>query len=228
VTPESQELEALLERAGVEPALRGRLARYGALVLQTNRRFNLTGARTGEEIGSHLIDSLTVVPYVSDPYVDIGTGGGFPAVPVALATGMPITMIEANLKKARFLETTLKQLDLRGEVVAERAEMAGHRPELRERFASGTGRAIGSAPTVVELLLPFLRTGGVAVLQRGHLGSAERVALEDAALVLGGRVEIETSAGDERRIIVLRKEAVTPSRFPRRTGIPAKRPLCSP
>lgn len=227
MTPAVGALEGLLERAGVDARLRTPLACYGALVLEANRHFNLTGAKTVEEIVSHLIDSLSVVPYVREPYVDVGSGAGLPAIPVALATGMPVALIEATAKKARFLESVLERLALRGEVVAERAEIAAHQERFRQRFASGTARAIGAAPTVAELLLPFIQCGGTAVLQRGRFDAAERTALEDASLVLGGRVEAAASAGGERQIILVRKESPTPSRFPRRAGVPAKRPLCS-
>jgi 16S rRNA (guanine527-N7)-methyltransferase len=219
-------LEALFERAGVEGRLRAPLARYGALVLEGNRRFNLTGAKSPEELTDHLLDSLSIVPYASDPYVDVGSGAGFPAIPVAIATGIPVTMIEATAKKATYLESLLEQLDLRGRVVTERAELAAHRPDLRERFASGTARALGSAPTVAELLLPFLELEGLALLQRGAISTKERVALEDASLMLGGSLESETELGGSRRIFLVRKVQRTPLRFPRRPGVPAKRPLC--
>jgi 16S rRNA (guanine527-N7)-methyltransferase len=221
-------LETLLEAAGVETRLIEPLARYGMRVLEANRRFNLTGAKSADELSLHLIDSLSVVPYVREPYVDIGSGAGFPAVPLAIATGIEITLVEATLKKARFLEALLEGLDLRGAVVAERAETAGHRDDLRERFASGTARAVAGAPTVAELLLPFVATGGVAVMQRGAFNPAERTSLEDAALVLGGSLESEVELDRDRRILLVRKQAATPFRFPRRPGIPEKRPLCEP
>jgi 16S rRNA (guanine527-N7)-methyltransferase len=120
----------------------------------------------------------------------------------------------------------LTELGLTGKVVAERAEAAGHDPRLREQFATGTARAVSSAPTVVELLLPLIAVGGVAVLQRGTMDERERHALSDAALMLGGQVESETMLEGERRVIVVRKTAPTATRFPRRPGIPEKRPLC--
>jgi 16S rRNA (guanine527-N7)-methyltransferase len=97
---------------------------------------------------------------------------------------------------------------------------------LRERFASATARAVAVAPTVAELVLPFLATGGVAVLQRGTIDARERTALEDASLMLGGAVETEHQLDGERRIVLVRKTEATALRFPRRTGIPEKRPLC--
>jgi 16S rRNA (guanine527-N7)-methyltransferase len=219
-------LEELLERAGLEARLIAPLAHYGRLILEANRRFNLTGARSPEELAAHLLDGLTVVPYVREPYVDLGSGAGLPAIPVAIATGMPVTLIEATAKKSRFLTSVLDRLGLRGRVIAERAEAAGHRAELRERFASGTARALASAPTVAELLVPFIAPGGTAVLQRGRLPSDERAALQDAVFMLGGRIEDERELAGERRILVVRKLGPTPARFPRRSGLPAKRPLC--
>jgi 16S rRNA (guanine527-N7)-methyltransferase len=220
------ELRALLEAAGVDDAHRDALARFGDLVLATNRRFNVTGAKSAAELAPHIVDSLTVVPYVREPYVDVGSGGGFPAIPIAIVTRAHVTMIETTVKKARFLREALEAFGLRGEVVAERAEVAGHDQRLRERFASATARAVSSAPTVAELLLPLVETGGVAILQRGREDDRERQALEDAALMLGGRIEAEHDLGDGRRIVLARKTGETPHRFPRRTGVPEKRPLC--
>jgi 16S rRNA (guanine527-N7)-methyltransferase len=195
-------------------------------VLEANRRFNLTGAKTPEELADHLVDSLSLLPYIREPYVDVGSGAGFPAVPIAIAAGFQVTMIEARAKKARFLESLLQTLGLRGRVVPERAEIAGHLPELRERFASGTGRALGTAPTVAELVLPFLEIDGTAALQRGGIHPRERTALDDAALMLGGQVTQEVLLTAERRLLIVRKQQPTPARFPRRPGIPEKRPLC--
>lgn len=220
-------LEELLEAAAVERTLAAKLAHFGGLVLDANRQFNLTAAKDASELAGHLVDSLTVVKYVREPYVDVGSGAGFPAIPAALARGAAPTMIESNGKKARFLQMALERLELQGRVLAERAESLAHLPEFRERFASATGRAIGSAATVAELLLPLLEPGGAAILQRGTLAAQERRALEDAALMLGGNVEAQLELGGNRRLILLRKSGATPKRFPRRAGIPAKRPLCS-
>lgn len=202
------------------------LARYGTLVLESNRKFNLTGAKTEEELLEHLLDSLSVVPYVSAPYVDIGSGAGFPAIPAAIAAGIPVTMIETTRKKAKFLQQAMAELHLDGEVIAQRAEVAAHDETLRERFASATARAVAVAPTVAEFVLPFLATGGIAILQRGTIDARERTALEDASLMLGAAVEAEHHLDGERRIVLVRKTQATALRFPRRTGIPEKRPLC--
>jgi 16S rRNA (guanine527-N7)-methyltransferase len=226
--PPFDELESLLREAALAPGLARELARYGTLVLDANRSFNLTGARTPPELALHLLDSLSVVPYVREPYVDVGSGAGLPAIPVAIATRMPVGMIESATKKARFLAATLERLDLKGsEVHNERAEAAGQREAMREHFASGTVRAVGTAPTVLELLLPLIAVGGVAILQRGSRDQRDRASLDDAALVLGGYVEREDALEGGRCIVLVRKRTTTPHRFPRRAGVPAKRPLCS-
>jgi 16S rRNA (guanine527-N7)-methyltransferase len=218
--------ESLLAQAGLEPPMRAALARYAELVMEANRRFNVTGAKSPEDLVTQLLDSLSVVPYVREPYVDVGSGAGFPAIPVAIATGAPVTLIEATAKKAHLLESLLEALGLRGNVIPERAETAGRRPDLRERFATGTARAVAAGPTIAELLLPFIEPGGSAILQRGRFPAEEQRALADAGLMLGARVESEHHLEGNRRIVLLRKTGLTPTRFPRRPGIPAKRPLC--
>ncbi|MEO7202859.1 MAG: 16S rRNA (guanine(527)-N(7))-methyltransferase RsmG [Candidatus Tumulicola sp.] len=219
-------LPELLEAAGVEPGVRDRLAQYGRLVLQTNRSLNLTGAKTEDELAPHLLDSLSLLPYLGADLIDVGSGAGFPAIPLAIASGRPITMVETTQKKALFLRRALDELELEGEVVNERAEVAGHVGRLRDRFTTGTARAVGSGPTVMELLLPFVAAGGLALLQRGKLDGTERAAMSDAAPMLAAEVEAELPAGGDRRIILVRKLGTTPQRFPRRAGVPDQRPLC--
>ncbi len=158
--------------------------------------------------------------------MEVGSGAGFPAIPVAIVTRVPVTLIEASGKKARFLARMLDELKLAGEVVTERAEVAARDERLRDAFASGTARAVASAAAVAELLLPFVKPGGIAILQRGALNDRERTALADAALVLGAEPAGEHAVGDGRRIVILAKRLATPPRFPRRSGIPQKRPLC--
>jgi len=220
-------LAALLETDyGVDPALAERLAAYGAMLLDANRRVNLTAARDPAALAAHLADALTLRPDVDGELIDIGSGGGLPGIPLAIATGVRVTLVEAIAKKAAFLTRALAELGLAGEAVADRAERLGRDPAFRERFRVATARAVSSAPAVAELTLPFLAMGGRALLQRGALDAAERQALEDAAPMLGGRVAGERPAGGDRRILIVEKVDPTPPRFPRREGIPEKRPLC--
>lgn len=223
--PDAAALGALRE-AGVEDALAGRLAVYAALVLAANRRLNLTGAKDGTAFAAHIVDALTLVVDVSGPLIDVGSGNGVPGIPLALATGVRVTLLEPIKKRATFLASALVQLGLDGEAVAGRAEDVARDPVYRERFATATARAVSTAPTVAELTVPFLAVGGRALLQRGALEAPERNALSDAALVLGAELIEERPLDGDRRILVLEKRAPTSARFPRKNGIPAKRPLC--
>jgi 16S rRNA (guanine527-N7)-methyltransferase len=222
------DIRAALADISPDPAIVAKLERYVALFLERNAGMNLSAARDPHAVAAHVRDSLTIAEHIREPMVDIGSGGGFPAVPLAIATGVRAVLIESATKKARFLAEVARELELPIDVRAERAEDAARDPALRGRFASATARAVSSAPAVIELTVPFLEVGGIAVLQRGRLDPAERTAAGDAALVLGAEIagEIAAGAGDERRVLLVRKVSPTAGRFPRRAGIPAKRPLC--
>lgn len=220
------ELRSRLESEGIEERFLEPLTRYAELLLEANRRFNLTGAKNMAELTPHILDSLTLRPFIEKSHVDIGSGGGLPAIPLAIVTGVPVTMIETTLKKARFLEQMLAEFGLQGEVVAERAEVAAHDPRLRGAFHTGTARAVSSAPTVAELLLPFIEIGGRVVLQRGSMDERETNALTDASLMLGGKVERLDRLHGQKRLIFVEKTERTPEKYPRRVGVPEKKPLC--
>lgn len=223
---ERERVAELLAQQGVEERVRTPLTQFAGLLLDANRRFNLTGAQTGEDLVNHIVDSLSIAPYIQAPLVDVGSGGGLPAIPLAIATGADVTMVESTTKKAAFLQSVLAQLGISGSVVPERAEIAARHANLRECFGSATARAVSSAPAVLELTLPFLRVGGKAVLQRGRIDERERNAVADAAPMLGGALEEEITLDGDRRLLIVRKTSRTPQRFPRRTGVPEKRPLC--
>jgi 16S rRNA (guanine527-N7)-methyltransferase len=203
-----------------------RLARYARLLLERTADVNLTGARTEAALNAHLDDALAIAPYIRAPYVDVGSGGGLPAIPLAIVTGAATTMIESTAKKAAFLREAVAELGIAATVVPRRAEIAAREPEHRERYASATARAVAGATTVLELTLPLLAEGGLAILQRGAPEAGEAEAVADAVLVLGGTLEATIDQGGGRRVLLVRKTAPTPQRFPRRVGQPAKRPLC--
>jgi 16S rRNA (guanine527-N7)-methyltransferase len=205
-----------------------KLEQYARLVLERNASMNLTAARDESALWEHIDDSLTLLAYAASPHVDVGSGAGFPGLVLAIAGALKVTLIESVTKKARFLEEAAATLGLDVTVVNARAEEAGRDARYRERFASASARAVGDASTVAELTLPLLQLGGVALLQRGRIEERERVALGDAALMLGGTIEEEVvlAGSHERRIVLVRKEAVTATRFPRRAGMARKHPLC--
>ncbi len=221
-------LAAVLREQGVEPGLAARLAGYGAFLLDANRRVNLTGANDATALVPHLLDALTLVPFIEpgSTLVDVGSGGGLPGIPLAIATGVTVTLVEPIAKKAAFLREALVACGLSGEALAERAEVAARDPRYREQFDYATARAVSRAPTVAELTMPFLRIGGKALLQRGSLDGRERRAIEDAAPVLGAALLEEHHLAGEQRVLILEKRHPSSERFPRRNGVPEKRPLC--
>ena len=217
-----------LHAGGVEEPLAERLAIFAALVLSANRRVNLTGSKTGAAFAEHILDALTLRGDVTGRLVDVGSGNGIPGIPLALAAGISVTLIEPIKKRATFLSAALDALGLDGEVVAARAEEAAHDPAYREQYDRATARAVASGPAVAELTVPFLAVGGRALLQRGALGAAERNAVADAALVLGARLLEERELGGERRVLVLEKRSATGPASPARTGRrPSARSACA-
>jgi 16S rRNA (guanine527-N7)-methyltransferase len=217
---------AVLRAAGVEESLAERLAVYCALVLDANRRLNLTGAKDGTAFARHVLDALTLQGDVVGPLIDVGSGNGVPGIPLALAIGVRVVLLEPIKKRAGFLHGAVQALGIDGEAVAERAEDAARDPRYRGAFATATARAVASAPAVAELAVPFLAVGGRALLQRGSLDDRERNAVADAALVLGAELVEERLVDGERRILILEKRSPTSPRFPRKNGVPGKRPLC--
>lgn len=223
--PNPEALIAMRE-AGIEDELAIRLAVYAALVLDANRRLNLTGAKTGAAFAAHILDALTIRADVASPLIDVGSGNGVPGIPLAVATNARVALLEPIKKRAAFLRGALDALSLDGEVIDARAEDAARDPAYREQFRTATARAVAGAPTVAELTVPFLAIGGRALLQRGSLDERERNAVADAALVLGAELVEERLLDGERRVIVLEKRTASSARFPRKNGVPGKRPLC--
>ena len=213
----------------------GRFRLYSEGLLEWNRRSNLTSSKALEEVGRvHFLDSLTLVPLIrrhlpdARTLADVGPGGGFPGVPVKLALPhLRLVLVEATGKKAEFLRWLVAELQLADvEVVSSRAEEMGHLPAYRERFDVATARALGSLSEVLELTLPLCRTGGLVIAPRGGDAAAEVEASTHAQEVLGGRVRaIEPGLEAGSALVVVEKVASTPSQYPRRPGMPGKRPL---
>ncbi len=219
------ELYELLAGSAIDEALRDSLSTFGASLLETNRRFNLTGAKNPAALLPHLLDALTLLPEIEGRTIDIGSGGGFPGIPLLLA-GARVDFLESNAKKCGFLRDQITAFGAHAEVFCGRAEALGRDPGLREQYDRAVARAVSSATTVAEYLVPFLRVGGVALMPRGRAEEGEAAAIADAAMVLGAEPLEDLLLEGERRIVRLVKRRPTPSRFPRRTGIPESKPLC--
>jgi 16S rRNA (guanine527-N7)-methyltransferase len=217
------------------------LDQLGAALREANQRMNLTRIVDPAEIETrHFLDSLTAAVPLLDKLrgtqpirlVDVGSGGGMPGLPLKIAfPRVQVTLIEATRKKADFLREVTEQLRLQDvQVLAERAETAGRDPTHRDAYDWATARALGPLPVVIELCAPFLAPGGLLVAQRGGDLDAEQNAAIPAfkALKLWTRVpvpiQLDGLAG-RRGLIVAEKYTATPEAYPRRPGMPRKRPL---
>jgi 16S rRNA (guanine527-N7)-methyltransferase len=216
-------------------------SRYAAELVEWNRRMNLTGVADPRGIAvRHIADCLVCLgappPRSGDSEalrcVDIGSGAGLPGVPLAIARpACSLLLVEATGKKARFLQHVAEVLPLPNVAVASRrVEDVGRDPDTRGHFDLAVSRAVASVAVLVEYAMPLLEVGGLLVALKGASGDEETREASDALATLGGAVvEIEPYSlpGVEglRQRVVIEKVRPTPERYPRRAGVPARKPL---
>lgn len=213
------------------------MERYERELLDWNTRFNLTAVRDADGVQvKHFLDSLTCLLAMRDSsinkIIDVGTGAGFPGLPLKIACpSIQLTLVESVGKKADFCRYVAKTLALDGvDVVQERAEMLGQQKAHREHYDWAMARAVAAMPVLAEFLLPLVRVGGRVLAMKGESGPAEAQAAERAMRVLGGHLRQILPVRlpgvvEERYLVVVDKVAATPANYPRRVGVPAKRPL---
>ncbi|OGT28110.1 MAG: hypothetical protein A2Z17_04340 [Gammaproteobacteria bacterium RBG_16_66_13] len=210
---------------------------YSAELLAWNERANLTAITDpgGIEV-KHFLDSLTVVPHLGRSpaglLVDVGTGAGFPGLPIKIVCPrMQVTLVEATGKKADFCRHIVERLGLEGvDIVHTRAEDLGQDPHHRQHYDVAVARAVASMPVLMEYMLPLVRLGGRAIAQKGESGPAEAHTAEAAIRLLGGRLQQVATVelpgvAEARHLVIVDKVAATPTAYPRRVGLPARRPL---
>ena len=161
--------------------------------------------------------------------IDIGTGAGFPGIPIKIMwPEIRITLLEATAKKAAFLAALVDALTIeKVQFVTARAEDAAHNPSLRSQFEVVLARAVAPLPTLAELALPFARIRGKVVAVKGAGAHDEAIAAAGALQALGATARIvpfEAPGGREQFVAIV-KERETPAKYPRRAGVPSKRPL---
>jgi 16S rRNA (guanine527-N7)-methyltransferase len=213
------------------------LALYEHELIDWNAKFNLTAIRNPQEIRiKHFLDSLTCLLAMRDTpterLIDIGSGAGFPGIPLKIIyPKMQVTLVESVGKKADFCRHMVKSLDLGGmEVLQERAEVLGQTPAHRESYDWAVARAVAVLPVLAEYLLPLVRVGGNMLAMKGESGPAEAHSAENALRLLGGQLRqlvpvTLPGVAEERYLVVVCKTAATPFAYPRRVGVPAKKPL---
>lgn len=207
---------------------------YLELILQWKPRVGLTAHRFPAEIieidFGDALAALAVGIALHSSVVDVGSGAGFPGIPLRIARpDLKVTLLEANKRKAGFLELVAQELTLDLRVEPEEAEIAGHRADLRETFDVAITRALGPLAVACELTLPFVRRGGKGVFLKGpHVVTEQPAAARSAKVLGGGELEVLKRTGSSERVIaivVVPKIGPTPIRFPRRPGVPRRKPI---
>ncbi len=209
---------------------------YADLLHTWNQRFNLTAVRDPEEIWSrHFLDSLTCLRVMRgtplERVIDVGTGAGFPGLALKIVQpDMHLTLVESVGKKAEFCAEVVRILGLENvDIHTARAEELGQNPQYREQYDWAVARAVAPLPILAEYLLPLVKVGGQMLAQKGKDAELETKQAENAVTTLGGVLRpimsVTLPGVDARALIVVAKIHPTPDRYPRRVGIPSKRPL---
>jgi 16S rRNA (guanine527-N7)-methyltransferase len=214
------------------------LAAYLHLMLETNKQFNLTAIREPEEAWKrHIIDSLTLVPGLiewpeNSTLIDVGTGGGLPGIPIAIAIPkLKVTLLETTGKKANFCKRVAEELGLKNIVVINnRAETLGQNKLYREQFDMAVSRAVGPMRILLEFMLPLVKVGGWMYALKGPALEQELADAGDALTKLGAgeivAVEAYPDGFDNHSVVVgIEKADRTPKTYPRLPGIPKQQPL---
>ena len=225
------------DRAGLQlTALqREQLEGYVALLMEANNRFNLTAIKDPALIKSNLVEAslelAALLPQRATSLIDVGSGGGVPGMVLAIAfPDTQVCLLDSTRKKVSFLGETAAVLGLTNvTAVHGRAEELAHDPAHRETYTIGTARAVARLATLVELVLPFVKSGGMALFPKGAGAEDELDEARQAIGYVGGRhPRLIDSARDDTRYVLIDKVQPTPERFPRRTGIPGKQPIGVP
>ena len=210
---------------------------YEKELLEWNSKFNLTAIRDPESIRTkHFLDSLScALAWKGNPpnrLIDIGTGAGFPGIPLKIIyPNLKLTLVESVGKKAVFCQHIVRVLGLEHvDVIQSRAEDLGHNTNYREKYDCAVARAVANLNVLSEYLIPLVRVGGTMLAQKGESGPAEAQSAEGAMKLLGGKLRQVIPVNlpgvvDDRYLILVDKVAATPPKFPRKPGIPAKQPL---
>jgi 16S rRNA (guanine527-N7)-methyltransferase len=213
------------------------LTTYERELIEWNQKFNLTAIRDEKGIRTkHFLDSFScVLAWKANPpvnLIDVGTGAGFPGIPLKIIyPNTKVTLVESVGKKAMFCQHIVRLLGLDGvEVINARAEDLGQMRAHRECHDWGVARAVANLRVLAEYLLPLVQVGGRMLAQKGESGPAEVHSAENAIKLLGGEVRqlvpvMLPGVVEERHLVVVDKVATTPPGYPRKPGVPAKKPL---
>ena len=206
------------------------LCAFGAAMVKQNEVMNLTGITDDKGVANmHLLDSLTVMASADlkgKTLIDVGCGAGFPGVPLAIASGAKVTLLDSLGKRMKWLETILPQLGISAECVTARAEEAV--AARRESYDYATSRAVARLNILLELTAPYVKVGGAVLAMKGAAAREELAECGSAMKKLGLKLEEVKEFpidGTNHAVIVLRKVAPTPRQYPRRFAKIKQSPL---
>lgn len=209
---------------------------YARVLVEWNEKINLTAITEPKEMAvKHFIDSLTVLKAVdiknNSSIIDVGTGAGFPSVPLKIVRDdIKLTLLDSLNKRINFLNQLCIELDIKAETIHSRAEDAGRNQSYRESFDISISRAVANLPSLCEYCIPFVKKGGSFIAMKGKDGLAELEAAKNAIKLLGGKAGDENDYislpdGEKRIIFVIEKTKSTPDKYPRRGVKINKEPL---
>ncbi len=208
--------------------------KYMNLLIDWNEKINLTAITEPHEIIiKHFIDSITSLKYIpkNSKVLDIGTGAGFPGIPLKILDDNKYVLVDSLNKRINFLNEVVKELSLENvELVHARAEEFARDKKRREKFNVVLARAVASLNILLEYMLPMLEIGGICICMKGPQVEEELKNADKALNILGGKIEkvdtlILPETNIERSIIVIKKVKNTPNTYPRKAGTPNKNPL---
>ena len=208
---------------------------YMNLLLEWNEKINLTAiTEQNDIILKHFVDSMTVLEYLGNAkdIIDVGTGAGFPGIPIAIVNDdKNIVLMDSLNKRIKFLDDVIKKIPLKNvKAIHSRAEDLGRNSMHRQRYDVAISRAVANLATLVEYMIPLVKIGGVCICMKGQEVTEEIKNSEIAIELLGGEIETVDEfclpgTDMKRNIIIIRKVKNTSSKYPRKAGIPSKEPL---
>ena len=209
--------------------------KYMNLLLEWNEKINLTAITQPDEVKlKHFVDSLTVLKYINDDdkVIDIGTGAGFPGIPLKIMKkNAKITLLDSLNKRINFLNIVIETLNLSNiQAIHGRAEEIARNKLYREKYDVAVSRAVANLSILTEYMLPFVKVGGKCICMKGANVNEEIEKAKNAIKELGGEIErvdnfYLSDNDNERNIIVIKKVKETKSKYPRKAGTPSKEPL---
>ncbi len=212
-----------------------RLDTFAEMLIETNKSFNLTAIKEPDDVTvKHFADCLSIFEYVDIPenakIIDVGTGAGFPGLVLKLARpNIQMTFLDSTKKRLGFIETVLNECKVDGEIVHMRAEEAAQLSKYREKFDFSTARAVASLPVLSEYCLPFVKQGGSFISMKSAESNEELAESKKAIGILGGEIKkdivFDLVENMPRRIILIKKNSQTPTKYPRPSAQIAKKPL---